>query len=307
MIRLSIIVPVFNGESYIVEALNSYFSQVDFSTQIIVVDDGSTDDTYVLIKSNFQEYIDMGLLILIEQNNSGVSSARNKALNYATGDYLTFLDGDDILLEGYVNNILSAINTYKPDVVEFGFKTFEQQQELAGQKDSFVYQKFGLIDFNEVREIIYEKSIWYPCIRAFRRSLFKDRCFPEGVRFCEDMMILTKIYQDVKTVFHIKKSLYGYRMNQGSATFNIKPDYVINLLKFYESLPKKNIVYLDYLKINLAYLMYRCYDGRSLPISVKFDFFKLFLRYLLDRKVSLRKKLILGFPNTYRAIKGQFK
>lgn len=307
MIKLSIIVPVFNGECYIVEALSSYFLQADSSIQIIVVDDGSTDNTYFLIKSKFQEFIEAGTLILAKQKNSGVSSARNRALDYATGDYLTFLDSDDILLDGYVSNILGAINSYEPDVIEFGFKTFDRQEELTSQEDSFVYQKFGLIDFSDVKEIVYEKSIWYPCIRAFRRSLFEKRRFPEGVRFCEDMMILTEIYQDVRTVFHIQKSLYGYRMNSGGATFNIKPDYVANLLKFYESLPKTNIPHLDYLKINLAYLMYRCNDGKSLPIRVKLEFLKLFLRYLLDRKVSFRKKLILGFPDTYRLIKGQLR
>ena len=307
MIKLSIIVPVFNGECYIVEALSSYFLQADSSIQIIVVDDGSTDDTYFLVKTNFQKFIEAGILILIKQKNAGVSSARNTALDCATGDYLTFLDSDDILLDGYVGNILGVINSYKPDVVEFGFKTFDHQKELNNQEDNFVYHKFGLIDFNEVKDVVYEKSIWYPCIRAFRRSLFEKRRFPEGVRFCEDMMILTEIYQDVRTVFHIQKSLYGYRMNSGGATFNIKPDYVANLFKFYESLPKTNTPHLDYLKINLAYLMYRCYAGKSLPIRVKLEFLKLFLRYLLDRKVSLRKKLILGFPDTYRIIRGKFK
>lgn len=299
--------PVFNGESFIVEALNSYYLQADTSIQLIVVDDGSTDRTYQLINSNFQVYIDMGSLILIKQNNSGVSSARNKALDYATGDYLTFLDSDDVLLDGYVSNVLEVINSAKPDIVEFGFKTFELLEDLSSQNDNFVYHKFGLIDFAEVKDTVYQKSIWYPCIRVFRRSLFNKHRFPEGVRFCEDMMVLTEIYEDVKIVFHIKKSLYGYRMNQSGATFNIRPDYMVNLLKFYEGLPKKNKTYLDYLKINLAYLMYRCYDGKSLPVNIKYDFFVLFLRYFLNSKISLRKKLILGFPNMYRVLKGLLK
>lgn len=303
MIKLSIIIPVFNGEKYIVEALDSYFLQADGSIQVIVVDDGSTDDTSYLISSKFQTYIDSGSLVLVRKMNEGVSSARNYALRFASGEYFTFFDGDDILLEGYVKNVLNAINNNKPDVVEFGFKTFVNNKNVEFEADQYVHKHFGLIDFGDVKDEVFEASIWYPCIRVFKRSLFKNRYFPEGVRFCEDMMLLTKIYQDVKSIFHIEKSLYGYRINEGGATLNIRPDYMENLIKFYNSLPKDKARHLDYLKINLSYLMYRCNFGSALPMNIRCDFVMLFVKYVFDTRISLRKKIILGFPNTHRKLK----
>lgn len=307
MIKLSIIVPVFNGEKYIVEALDSYFQQADSAIQVVVVDDGSTDGTNYLISSKYQAYIDSGSLILVRQENGGVSNARNNALRYALGEYITFFDGDDILLEGYVCNVLNAIDNNRPDVVEFGFKTFVNSKCLELEVDQYVHQRFGLNDFDNVKEEVFAKSIWYPCIRAFKRSLFEGRYFPEGIRFCEDMMLLTKVYQDVKTVFQIEKSLYGYRINVEGATFNIRPDYLANLIKFYNSLPTDKARYLDYLKINLSYVMYRCYDGSELPVNIRHDFFMLFIQYVFDKKLSFRKKIILGFPNTHRRLKGVLK
>ncbi len=71
--RLSIIVPVYNGEKYIEEALDSYFQQFNSEVEIIVIDDGSTDDTYDIILNKYKSYINSGHLVLKKQENSGVS------------------------------------------------------------------------------------------------------------------------------------------------------------------------------------------------------------------------------------------
>ncbi|KHT46975.1 glycosyltransferase family 2 protein [Vibrio sinaloensis] len=301
--RLSIIVPVYNGEKYIEEALDSYFQQFNSEVEIIVIDDGSTDETYDIILNKYKLYINTGHLVLKKQDNSGVSSARNMALRISKGDYITFLDSDDILQEQHTASILHAINQYKPDVVEFGFTIFSNRKKINESKNQFVYDKFGLLKFKDVEDDVYLRSIWYPCIRAFKSTLLKNKEFPTGVKFCEDMMLLTKIYSEVKVVYHIEKSLYAYRVNEDGATLNIKPDYFDNILKFLLSLPRSNSRSSDYLKINLSYLLYRCYYGKPLPMSVRFTFARLFVKYLFDLKLNNRKKLILGFPNTYRILK----
>ncbi len=230
-------------------------------------------------------------------------SARNAALSISKGDYITFLDSDDILQEHYITSIIQAITQHNPDVVEFGFTMFSNKSEINELKSRFVYDKFGLLKFKDVEDDVYLRSIWYPCIRAFKSSLFKNKEFPIGVNFCEDMMLLTKIYSEVKVVYHLEKSLYAYRINEDGATLNIKPDYFDNILNFLLSLPNKKTRTSDYLKIHLSYLLYRCYYGKPLPMSVRFMFAKLFVKYLFDLKLNNRKKLILGFPNTTRMLK----
>lgn len=244
---------------------------------------------------------------LLRQENGGVSSARNLALDHATGEYITFFDSDDVLLNGYIENVLSVVHDHNPDVIEFGFKTFYHDKPVDGSPAKFVYQKFGMNEVSNVRESIYSRSVWYPWLRIIKRDFFGSDKFPEGVKFCEDLMLFTRIYQKVQSIYHIDKALYGYRLNQSGATFNIKPDYFYNLLSFYQSLDNVDERYMDYLKINIAYLLYRCQNGTKVPNEIRSEFFRLFFRYIFDRNVSHRKKVILGFPNTHRIIKRWFK
>lgn len=300
---LSIVMPVYNGDVFIVEALKSFFTQYHDQIELIVIDDGSTDDTYKVVSENFKEHIAKGVLVLCHQSNAGVSAARNKAIGMARGKYVTFLDADDILLDNYTNSIIDVIESYDMDVIEFGFKTFIDSDKINSCDEQFVHENFGLIEFKSIKNVVYEKSIWYPCIRAFRKTLFDNYSFPVGVRFCEDMMVLTKIYENVKYVYHIDRTLYGYRINDAGATRNIKPDYHSNLLTFYYSLPKIDAIHIDYIKINLSYLLYKCYNGAKLPLLVRIEFLKLFLKYAFDGNLNSRKKLILGFPNSQRLLK----
>jgi len=153
-----------------------------------------------------------------------------------------------MLLDGYVESVLSAIQTHSPDVIEFGFKTFSQDKSVEQSPEVFVYQKFGLNDASSVRETIYSRSVWYPWLRVIKREFFSNKRFPDGVKFCEDLMLFTNIYQDVRSIYHIDKALYGYRLNQNGATLNIKPDYFDNLMSFYTSLNNVDERYMDYLK-----------------------------------------------------------
>ncbi|MBP7847170.1 MAG: glycosyltransferase [Burkholderiales bacterium] len=88
--KISVIIPVYNGEKYIVEALDSVFNQTYPASEIIVVDDGSTDGTAELLKA----YADK--IHYVYQENAGVSSARNTGIKLASGDYIAFLDHDDL-------------------------------------------------------------------------------------------------------------------------------------------------------------------------------------------------------------------
>lgn len=304
---LTIVMPVYNVENYIKQSLDSYFDQEDERVEVIVVDDGSPDRSYDIIINNYQEKISSGALKLLRQENQGVSSARNLALGQASGEYVTFFDSDDVLLHGYIESVLSVIQNQSPDVIEFGFKAFSLDKQIDSASEVFVYQKFGLNKASHVRDSIYSRSVWYPWLRVIKRNFFTNNIFPEGVKFCEDLMLFTKIYQKVQSIYHIDKALYGYRINQSGATLNIQPDYFDNLLSFYESLDNSDKRYLDYLKINISYLFYRCQNGEEVPSQIRLEFFKLFVRYMFDRNVSNRKKIILGFPNTHRILRRWLK
>src|SRR5260221_9109636 len=94
---VSVIIPVYNGSRFIIDALNSVKGQTHRQLECIVVDDGSTDNTADIVK---EWIISDNRFIYLFQNNKGLSGARNKGLDHAKGNYIQFLDADDILLPG---------------------------------------------------------------------------------------------------------------------------------------------------------------------------------------------------------------
>ncbi|EGR4280468.1 glycosyltransferase family 2 protein [Vibrio cholerae] len=307
--KLSIIVPMYNSEDYIVSCIMSYIRQSSTDVELIIIDDGSTDEGYSLVLSVFEKEINSGLIIIHKQENLGVSIARNNGINISRGKFITFLDSDDILLDGYINNIINAIDKYEPDIIEFGFKQFEDENFLFGLDSVFVHGNFGVNSLRSIQNDIYCRSMWYPWCRVFKSELLKEtnEFFPPGVKFCEDMMAISRLYMNDKVIYSINKALYGYRINQQGATINIKESYYCDLLKYYYEINKIDGKVKDYILINLSYLLYRCSLGRSLPIDVNLNFKFLFIKYLFVGNITYRKKIILLSPVLYdflRAIKG---
>jgi len=102
---LSIIIPNYNGISFLHTCLESVRAQISTDCEVIIVDDGSTDDSVKLIQKEFLEELESGKFKLIRTNNSGPGAARNIGIKAAQGDYIGFLDSDDFILPGYIENV----------------------------------------------------------------------------------------------------------------------------------------------------------------------------------------------------------
>tara|TARA_R110002072_G_scaffold288013_4_gene454012 strand:+ start:1933 stop:2889 length:957 start_codon:yes stop_codon:yes gene_type:complete len=114
--RVSIIIPCYNSREFIAEALGSALSQNYSNLEVIVVDDGSTDNSWDLIS----EYSDRRLHIF-RQANKGACAARNLGLRNATGDYVKFLDADDVLAEGVISEQVAQLSVAEPGAIVFGY------------------------------------------------------------------------------------------------------------------------------------------------------------------------------------------
>ena len=164
----SIIVPVYNAEKYLESCIDSVLSQSSDKTyEVILVDDGSTDhspelcDRYAKQSSNVR---------VIHQANQGVSAARNAGIAASRGEYILFLDSDDLWRADLLKEV-SAVLTKTPDMVIFGYQEFGSSE--AGQEslpDTFEQEQTGLSYFKH-----YEKRSVMPIINcwaaAFRRNL----------------------------------------------------------------------------------------------------------------------------------------
>lgn len=304
---LSLIIPVYNGAAYIEAALVALTAQFTAGVELLVIDDGSTDGTRAIIAAHFAPHIDSGALRIIAQENQGVSSARNLGIASAKGAYIGFVDADDVVLPGYLGTILAALQS-NADIVEFAYKPFSDSiAEATGAPAWFTNRMVGEFDARDVLDGVHAIARWYPWTRVFKASLFEEVRFPAGVRMCEDVMTIPLLYEKAARVVVLPDAIYGYRNNQTSATFNVRPDYVPNLEKFYSTIPRDGKLRHDYLRIAIAYAIYSCQrkagGAARLPEHIASDMRK--LRYVASvyRVIEPRKVGILLYPSLFNLFK----
>lgn len=206
---VSVVIPVFNGEKYIAEAINSVLHQTYSDIEIIVVDDGSVDKSPDIVKS-FKK------VNYIYQNNAGPSSARNTGMAASHGEYIAFLDCDDIYAGNKIAEQVSVLEQHKDvDVV---------------YNDCIVADK-NLNQINTLRsEGIYENDKDFLCMLLFRQIIpippsimLRRRCFEEGCLYnegykhAEDYEYIIRLAQRYKFRY-IPKPLYIYRRHEGNLT-----------------------------------------------------------------------------------------
>lgn len=210
-VDLSILVPTYNNAVYIEESIHSALEQkTDYSFEIIVVNDGSTDDT----KEKLNAFADCANVIIIHQSNGGVSSARNAALNRARGEYVLFLDGDDILLPDAVQSLMLEAKKIGAAVVEGGY----QMMNLSGSPLETISHKAGVLD-------ILKDLYGFPCFKAMKRSLWEKLQFPVGLCF-EDSVLAQVLWEKMalehEMAFGISKPVGGYRVNPSGFSMSSK-------------------------------------------------------------------------------------
>jgi glycosyltransferase involved in cell wall biosynthesis len=251
IIQLSIIIPVYKVEDYVKECLDSVFSQIPEGIEIIVVDDGSPDRSMDIIRHEFDEWIARGVLILLEQENKGPGGARNYGISSAQGKYIGFLDSDDVLLNGYFDELMDRIDLGVADIIEFGFKRFTDAALMETQQDVKLYAYSGLVGLTKVRDQVFARTCWFPSLRVFRRDVLEEFRFKEYTQY-EDWISLPDIYTRDWYVDFIDRPLLGYRKRDASITSMHSIDQLSTLYDFYQSIPLNAKSEFKILKIRLA-------------------------------------------------------
>ena len=220
MVNLSLIVPVYNVENYIIECLNSIVKIIptDGSTEVIIVNDGSPDNSINLIENyilNLNDNIKNNFHIL-SQENRGLSGARNTGINNAKGRYLAFLDSDDVLQGDFFNDILAIIKKHNPDIIEFRAIRFDDK----GNTSNFLPKLFDDGFYNLDQKIwkkLCNRSAWFSWLRVYNKNLFDDIKFPEGKNY-EDAYTTPYIYLKAKNIYFCNGQYIGYRINPNGIT-----------------------------------------------------------------------------------------
>ena len=217
---ISIIIPCYNAEQTLERCLDSVVSQYYQNLEIIIVDDGSKDQTSdIYTKFKKEDY----RIKVIRQNNSGVSKARNVGLKAVTGDYMCFVDSDDWVEKNYCEelyNILAAENA-DVSIIEASYEdengTIVYNKPIS--KDKIFDGQQALILLLEDQEI---QS--HPWGKLFKSSLLKNVRFPENLKSFEDYSTLFKIFDKAVKVVKSDKKLYHYVQRDNSLSHNLSPE-----------------------------------------------------------------------------------
>lgn len=206
---LSVIIPCYNVEKYVSACVESVLSQpMQHRIEIILVNDGSTDRTGEILK----QYASRKNVVVIEQENRGLSGARNRGLQAARGRYLLFLDSDDLLAENSLDALLSQAMALDVDILEAGMLQIVDGQILPLSEVS---------DMNGVRRTDPFRFSGYACGKLIRSALFERVKFPEGYLF-EDSIMVWLIYPRCERAAISSDPLYIYRRNQEGITASSK-------------------------------------------------------------------------------------
>lgn len=217
---LSIVIPVFNSEKYLSECLSSLFVQEQSGKiEVICVDDGSTDQSLKIIKEYSTRQVN---LRWIAQENRGVSSARNKGMKIARGDYITFVDSDDWLEENFLSTVIPLLEPYEYDCLLFRLYECSEMNRSKIGTCSFSDAKNGT-GKDMIEQIMDFRSPYcgYACGKIVKRSCLEESnlgelFFDENISLLEDELFWIQAAFRCSEVFFSTDAFYCYRKNAES-------------------------------------------------------------------------------------------
>lgn len=250
MIKMTIVIPVYNAEKYLDQCLNSIMYRKPIDVEVIVVDDGSTDKSFDICK----KYEDLSKNIRVfHKNNTGVSDTRNFAIKKANGKYITFVDSDDFLSDDYYNVILNDLEDDKDIYI------FEYNQVLTNRKIAFHINKDNINNKNFVEEIFKDISIGgYLWNKIFKLDIIKSNniYFDKNISYCEDLLFVCSFVKYVEKYKVIEKTLYNYRMRKNSVSNNYVSNKNLCIFDAYDKILNLNFDYKTESYIKFCYLLH---------------------------------------------------
>ncbi len=237
-IKVSVIIPVYHAENYVAECIESLLSQTLQECEFIFINDGSNDRSREIIESYKEKD---SRIHLIDQENQGVSIARNKGLDIATGEYVGFVDADDYVEKEMFDRLYNAATQQDCDVVISNLKGEGTEALQYPFRKSAVLPK-EYIQKSILPHFIKSENLNSVCNKIFRNQLIKENkiIFPENVALGEDGMFNLQFFSAATTAFYLDYAGYCYREVAGSATRNfLKHDYFKRASEVYAmELPK---------------------------------------------------------------------
>jgi glycosyltransferase involved in cell wall biosynthesis len=210
MISLSIIIPVFNVEQYLKKCLDSIFfnnNNLDLF-EVIIVNDGTPDNSMEIVAEFTKIFKN---IFVVNQVNKGLGEARNEGVKHVNGEYLWFVDSDDWLVEGAINNILNILNLNELDIlaIDYTYSSGEKSTVMNFAKQGSIYTGKEYLAINFVQNPVQ----YYVINSSFYKK--NNLCFKKGI-YHEDSLFTPIALFYAKAVMFFNSSCYIYNVREGS-------------------------------------------------------------------------------------------
>ena len=316
MTKVSIIVPVYNSEKFLDKCLNSLANQTLDDIEIVVVNDGSTDNSQKIIDDYKSKYSN---IISFIKENGGQASARNLALTKVSGEYIMFVDSDDYIEPNMCEIMINTIKKYNVDIVRCNYR-FINNKIVEDNKNFISCNK--ILKKNEIKEIINQmitgevgSYIW---LLIIKKSIIKDNkiIFNPKIHLMNDKPFTINLLLNINSLVQINDILYNYvRNDNGTVRSNknlfIKIDSVLRgnecikqILNNKNEFTKKreyllykthNLILLDLLiRASLYYDNYKNLI-KKFKILERNPLFKTNISFMLNNKLELKRKIRFYF------------
>lgn len=273
--KLSVIIPIYNVEKYLDKCLNSVLKQIEKDDEVILVNDGSIDNS-LSICENIKDLYKNNNIILINKQNEGVAIARNVGLKKATGDYIFWIDSDDWLDDNCIKYIKDTIEKTNSDIILFDFYNVNRKNI----NPCFIFKEEKKINKEkiliEVAQDSFRSFLWRTVVK---REIYKDIYFPEGIQMMEDFSVYHLLFHKAKTFYYIRKPLYYYRLLNNSLSQKKK-----NVMSIYNiSLQREEFFRKNYPEIKEKYRLVPVLSASCLGEDFS----------VLNKKININPQLLI--------------
>ena len=293
---ISIIVPVYNVEEYLEQCLDSIQSQTYKNLEVILVNDGSTDGS----KEICEKYCKRDTRFrLMNQTNQGQSVARNRGMQESRGEFLTFVDSDDVIKEDMLEQLMKQMTSENIDIVECWYT--HNEQELKPKTE----ENIGIVFRGDAKEALISLCRdnivrLNPVAKLFRREVILNFPFLEGFIY-EDVYSVIGILKQIRNMVKINYTGYYYRLRSGSTMnreFNLKNLDLFTICDKVEQLYEGDVDILPYIHRRLFHLVlmhvvdYHIFEGNTYEEKYR----NYLNKYAKNSKKSFLIRAYLLFP-----------
>lgn len=314
MKKISIIIPIFNGEKYLEKCIVSILNQTYKNFELILVDDGSTDSSYEICNNYYQ--LD-NRIQLYTQNNMGVSAARNKGIRSSIGDLILFIDCDDWINNDALEIIVQNTNKYDAQMYLYSYYFIDEKKKYIFNSNNLIINNNEALE--ELLKFKFSTSLWM-CV--YKREAIFGIFLNEKIHYWEDYEYQFRVLLKINKIYIFDGGYYHHRNNEESITHQninekkisclVIPDQIKYMLKCNYPKLTEYIFFIQakFLISILGGYIYSIHEEKYCRL-IKQNVRKSILNILRDKKICFKTKFYLSIsainPNLFCVLYKVFK